>query len=403
MAAVEPRPKINPKAWRVRWRLDGRRDGEWQSVTVTKSAKEADRIALMIEAYEHRLTRAQVIAMQNPARNEIGKTVAAFCRGYIDTLSITGGTRREYERSIRLHIEPTPLGRADLAAVTREDVRKWIRAEEKNGAAPKSIANHHGLLSAALEEAVNDGLIAANPCRGVRLPRRDDRTDADDEMCFLTPQEVDLIAKAMPKKYAPIVWILARTGLRWSELTALQVGDIDLMAKPPTLTVRRAWKHYEDKGWVLGPPKTKKSRRTITVDRATFDMLLSMVAGKTKREFVVTTRDWIRALPHATFRKAWQKALYGPEKPKGEKRDGGLAGEGLLEKRPTIHDLRHTHASWLLDDPKVTMIRVQRRLGHESLLTTEGTYGHLRRGNDEAILAALDGLTSADETVPALR
>ena len=57
-----------------------------------------------------------------------------------------------------------------------------------------------------------------------------------------------------------------------------------------------------------------------------------------------------------------------------------------------VHDLRHAHASWLLDDPTVSMYRLQRRMGHESITTTEGVYGHLRQDGDEAILAALDAV-----------
>src|SRR5690606_12851474 len=47
-----------------------------------------------------------------------------------------------------------------------------------------------------------------------------------------------------------------------------------------------------------------------------------------------------------------------------------------LTRVPTIHDLRHTHASWLIARG-VPLPYIQARLGHESITTTVNTYGHL--------------------------
>jgi integrase len=48
-----------------------------------------------------------------------------------------------------------------------------------------------------------------------------------------------------------------------------------------------------------------------------------------------------------------------------------------LSKSPRIHDLRHTHASWLIQDGTISMFAISRRLGHASTRTTEEIYGHL--------------------------
>ena len=48
-----------------------------------------------------------------------------------------------------------------------------------------------------------------------------------------------------------------------------------------------------------------------------------------------------------------------------------------LDPRPRIHDTRHSHASWLISDGQ-SLEAVQDQLGHESILTTRGTYGHLQ-------------------------
>ncbi|WP_223257014.1 tyrosine-type recombinase/integrase [Arthrobacter globiformis] len=48
-----------------------------------------------------------------------------------------------------------------------------------------------------------------------------------------------------------------------------------------------------------------------------------------------------------------------------------------MTKTPRIHDLRHTHASWLIQDGVMSLFAISRRLGHASIRTTEQVYGHL--------------------------
>ena len=390
-----------PSRCRVTWRLGGRRDGARQSLTLA-SPKDAKAVKALVELRGHHMTREQVLAQIEGEAAPTGPTVTEWCRIYVGSLSVEDGTRRDYERTVRLHIAPTPLGRMAMTAVTREAVRLWVRNFEPTGAAPKSVANRHALLSAAFNEATAEGLVVGNPCRSITLPRQDAHTEADDEACFLSPGEVALIAGALPAQYQLIPWLLVRTGLRWGEATALHVGDVDLLAKPPRLRVSRAWKKAAGTGWQIGPPKTPRSRRTITLDAATVDLLIPLVSSRPASAWLLTTTDGIRPLMHSTFYRAWCTALYGPQRrrsTKGMARDGGLVGAGLLEKRPRIHDLRHSHASWLLQDPNVNMYRLQRRLGHESITTTERVYGHLRQDDDAAILGALDNILVGQTSV----
>jgi len=74
-----------------------------------------------------------------------------------------------------------------------------------------------------------------------------------------------------------------------------------------------------------------------------------------------------------------------------------------LTKRPRVHDLRHTHASWMIAAGTDLFVR-QRRLGHESITTTTDTYAHLlpdqQRAAADAAGRAMAGLTRISE-VPA--
>ena len=62
---------------------------------------------------------------------------------------------------------------------------------------------------------------------------------------------------------------------------------------------------------------------------------------------------------------------------------------GLLTKTPRIHDCRHTHVAWLIDDG-VPALAISRRLGHESIKTTFDRYGHLMPDQDDQINASVD-------------
>jgi len=54
-----------------------------------------------------------------------------------------------------------------------------------------------------------------------------------------------------------------------------------------------------------------------------------------------------------------------------------------------LHDLRHTHVGWLIDD-KWDFYSIQRRIGHESIRTTFDVYGHRLPHGDKEGLKALD-------------
>lgn len=88
------------------------------------------------------------------------RTVTEHLIHYVEHLSgIEEGTRRRYRNMVRTIIGPAFRGIL-IADLTREHVVNWVNAQT---VAPKTVANRHGLLSGALAQAVQDGLIPANP------------------------------------------------------------------------------------------------------------------------------------------------------------------------------------------------------------------------------------------------
>lgn len=279
---------------------------------------------------------------------------------------------------IRNHIRPllghVPLERVDEMAVQRwvaelgrgvpdpDDPKKWIRRPLK----PKTIRNCHGLLYKVLAAAVRAKLIRSNPCTSTTLPKR-----VHHEMRFLTEPDIARLVACLPPHWRPLVLLLVATGLRWGEATALRVGDVDLLAGKPTLTVLRT--RYEAPGGeiLFTEPKTAASRRTVTFNKMAADALVPLVAGHDRRHLIFTA---VRGgtLRVNNFRRNWLTATEA----------AGLAGV-------RVHDLRHTHAAILIS-AGVPLTAIQRRMGHSSIVVTSDLYGHLLPQVDEGILAAID-------------
>lgn len=359
--------------YRVRWRYGGARDGAWQSVTAP-TLKAATELRRIVVSAGFAITRREVIKIVEGERaGGSGESVAAWLRHYIDSRpGISDATRREYLSILTHQVEPSKFGGLPLADVKRDDAVTWIRERNR---APKSISNYRALLSAAFAEAALSGRVASNPFERMSIPRLDNRTTASDHV-FLTAEQVRAICARLTRD-ADIVNLLARTGLRWSELTALRVGDVDLDA--PSLTVARAWVRSADGSFVVGPPKTRKARRVVALDAAAAAIVTARVGDRAAGEWLVTAPNGRDALKRATFAPGWVLAVKAAVE----------AGE--IPQRPRIHDLRHTHAAWLIA-AGVPLPVIQARLGHESIMTTIDTYGHLMPETQKQVVAALNAL-----------
>lgn len=202
-----------------------------------------------------------------------------------------------------------------------------------SGRAPKTVKNLHGLLSALLRDAAQEEYAETNAAERTRLLRRDEL--GQHEMVFLTPQEFELLRTAAAPDVRDLLTVAYGTGLRWSELSALQVRHVDLLAARPTVKVEQAWKRRPDSTFTLGAPKTRKSRRTLVLGPELIEALIPYVASRASEDFVFTARD-CAAWRHGNFyNRRWRPAVASAQ----------AAGLG---KAPRIHDLRHSHVVALI-------------------------------------------------------
>lgn len=260
-----------------------------------------------------------------------------------------------------------------LAALTADDIAGWMNGlRNRDGSIPsgKTVANKHGYLAGALNAAVERGHLKSNPCEHVKLPRWN-----REEMVFLEPPEYAILRDAVTEYWRPLVEFLVTSGARWSEATALRPGDVDRVGG--TVRISRAWKTGAG-GYQLGVPKTKRSTRTINVPVSVLAQL------DYSHDWLFTNSGRGRAGDDGVVRihsfnpNVWKPAV-------------SRAKERGLNKTPRVHDLRHTCASWLIQNGR-PLPAVQQHLGHESILTTVGVYGHLDRSSGQGnadVLAAM--------------
>ena len=354
MAWIEKRKrKDGGTTYYVIWREPGAT--EKSKLTIRDDEESAKMNVRLLEANNNSYEAARRV-MEHASIG--GVTVREYMEKHIGLLTRAGEDQlKRYDRALRNHFSGD-LGKTPIAAAGQEDVIRWIRYMQGKGLSPKTIANHHGLLSAAMKRAHDTGLISVNPCAGVQLPA--DESTAE-KMRFMTAPESQRVVDAHPERYRPLVAFLRATGARFGEATALQGGDFRLDAPQPVVRIEKAWKRGKDNRFYIGPPKTKKSRRTVSLPPSLVEVIRPSVLKAGKNGLVFTT-SYGGPIRHSTFHEFWTKALDQLGYPKDE--------------RPRIHDMRHTHASIMLAGG-MNIHELSRRLGHNSITTTVDRYSHL--------------------------
>ncbi|EHM15900.1 gp36 [Mycobacteroides abscessus subsp. bolletii BD] len=365
MASVrKPRTlKDGSQVWDVNFRIDGRQSStSWDTLSAAEAFKAA------VDA--HGAARACELYRIDPnprARTpSAGITVAQWVRHHIDHLTgLDDYTIYKYEAYLKNDIAPI-LGDIPITALSEEDMSLWVKHLEetptKKGTkiSPKTLSNKYGFLSGCLNAAVPK-LIPRNPAAGRKLKRAGGDEDDDHDIQMLTHEQFDLLQNSTTEYWRELQEFLVASGCRWSEATALQPAE-HIDKRKGTVKIRQAWKYSPDKGYYLGPPKSRRSRREIDVP----DHILSRVDFS--EEWMFRNRAGGPIRYHGYLDRVWNPAV---------------ARAGLVP-RPTPHDLRHTCASWLLL-AGVPITVVSRHLGHENIQTTVDTYGDVDRASSRAV------------------
>jgi integrase len=276
------------------------------------------------------------------------------------------------ETAWRLHVEPV-WGNRRLGEIRHSEVQSWLTRFAANDGNPRSatlVTRAYGVLAAILDVAVRDRRIAANPARGVKLPRKTKKRRA-----YLTPAQIELLASESGS-HASLIYFLSYTGVRWGEATALRVRSIDAERRRALISENAVWVRGKI---ALGTPKSHE-HRSVPYPKFLSEHLMAQSEGKGPDGLIFgngLTHQVPPKVKTGWFSYALRRAqLQDPTFP-------------VI----TLHDLRHTAASLAISagaNPKA----VQRMLGHASAAMTLDTYADLFEDDLDAVSDRLDSMRS---------
>jgi integrase len=374
--AVRPRKDKQGRitSYRVMWRLNGARDGAWQTVggfeSTTGARKRAEALDAWLRAEGYTLTAddPRVIgylgrtpkvepATEAPTLGALVEAMHASKRKLADT------SHANYTRLVNR------LGEyADMPAdrFTHEHAMALFDALDERYA-PSTLHASLGLLKVAVAKHVDVATVFAGIAYG--------KGEGTVKPIILTDDQTRaLIAGAGSSGLALPIFVTINAGLRWSELAGLQAKHVDLARGE--IAVRWQLKHRETRkhGFAVKPLKTDASERVVPIGPTVVDALA--LVAELPADAPVFFPDYAEWWLHPSFQYQWQ---------------------ALKARTPSVpadtrwHDLRHTCAMrWLRGTAgaPVPLGLVSRMLGHATTDITADIYGSHWDETDHARIVA---------------
>jgi integrase len=280
-------------------------------------------------------------------------------------------TIKLYRYLLRRHLAPG-LGARTLAEIRAPQVRRWRKTLLDDGVSEVTVAKAYRLLKAIMNTAVDDLLIARNPCRIKGAAQ-----ETSPERPVLTVVEVYALADAIGPRYRAMVLLAAFASLRWGELAGLRRCDIDLNAR--TIRVRRQLTESADSGLTYAPPKSPAGLRTVPIPGVVLgDVTDHLATLGTASTSLLFTSPHGTLLRHSNFyRRAWLPAV----------KQAGLTGVHF-------HDLRHAGNTYTAN-AGANLRELMERMGHSSSRAAM-IYLHSTDQRQRALADAVDKAARAE-------
>ena len=258
-------------------------------------------------------------------------------------------TMRTKKYIVELKILPY-FGNKRVNDITAADIRQWQNELIKIGYSPTYLKTINNQLSAIFNYAVRYYDLKSNPCAKAGSMGK----SKAEEMDFWTGEEFrKFIDSVMNKRLSYMAFMtLYWTGMRLGELLALNPKDVDLEKR--TISITKSYQRLGKKD-VITPPKTPKSKRVITVP----EFLAADIKDYMDSLYDLQENDRLFPITKYYLEHEMQR---------------GIKESGV--KRIRVHDLRHSHASMLIE-LGFSPLEIANRLGHEKVETTLNTYAHL--------------------------
>ena len=352
----------------IRKRKDGRWEGRYTAGHDPATGKTIYKNVLgktqteVKEKLKRAIEDSAKLDMSKVGQYTVGQWMDVWFENYAK-IKVRPSSHQTYRGYIENHIKPN-IGSIPLNKLTSLELQKLYkkllgngrveRIESKKqpkGLSAKTVRNINQIISSALNLAIEQKLILANPANACALPKLEHR-----EMKTLPVEQLtSFLREAKESGVFEMYYIELATGLRRGELLGLKWSDIDL--EHGSLRVQRQIARIDGE-IVEAPLKTKNAYRTLPLSADAIDVLKTQKkkCGNSQYVFPSPTGgpispDSVLHMLHRVLKRA-----------------------GLPKVR--FHDLRHTFATLALQNG-VDIKTVSGMLGHFSAGFTLDTYAHV--------------------------
>ena len=309
----------------------------------------------------------------SPGGRTVSDVLDAWVQQNLDTWAPSSA--RDQQSRVR-GIKKDQIARLPLARLSVGDVERWHTRLRRDGMRDAGVKNQHGVLRAALAQAVRWGWASTNVASMARL--RSTKTPRRTVMTLDEVRAVMAAAASIDPAAALMLRIAAVSGARRAELAALQWTDL----RDGMLTIDSAIEIVSsgDGTRVFRDAATKTANtRTVTLDPDTVAAIESL---RRERE------------PYGPWMFGLGPELVSPDRIGWWwKRARTLAG---IDEKWRLHDLRHWSATVAIGQGH-DVRTVAGRLGHANPAMTLRVYAHAFAAADQAVAAGLGELLKQDE------
>ncbi|HET6867761.1 MAG TPA: site-specific integrase, partial [Solirubrobacteraceae bacterium] len=253
------------------------------------------------------------------------------------------------------------------------------RQMKKKGRKGWTITSALRPLSIILAQAHRKGRIPVNPMSQLERGERPSHDDQRPKRILSLDEMQKLLQAADSEQYRCLLELLLTSGVRIGEALGLTLADLD--TEHSLIHIR----YQLGRDGSRTALKTGEAERTIDIPPQLTRALLALITDRGARfnpnAFLFASRNET-GLERKTARAALDRAVKVAQLP---------------EPKPTLHDLRHSHASMLIALDH-NLVDIQRRLGHRKPDTTLRIYAHQWKQHDaqrSQIGAQLDQLLHA--------
>nr|WP_238525012.1 tyrosine-type recombinase/integrase [Caldicellulosiruptor owensensis] len=278
---------------------------------------------------------------------------------------LTPKTQESYQKMLRFYVLPY-LNDIELATLKPLTIAKFYNTLKEQGISNTTLNYVHRLLREIYNFAVKWQYVTKNPFDNVETPKKDRK-----EMQVWNLDEIRKAEEVF--RDTPIfahVMLALYTGMRLGEVCGLKWDDIDFKNK--VCAVRRVAEYINGEVVIKEKPKTDKSLRIVALT----DNLVEILKEEKKRQLenklkfgqnYDTTYDG--------FISVWEDGRFKVPDYVSKKFSKILSKQNEI-KKIRFHDLRHTHATLLLQ-AGVNMKVISDRLGHSQISITMDLYSHV--------------------------